>query len=70
MDILVNNAGIVTGTKFLDTPDKMNVKTMDVNCNAHFWVRVLAINARFRVGIFATNARFWVRILATNALKF
>ncbi|GFN89444.1 retinol dehydrogenase 10 [Plakobranchus ocellatus] len=37
VDILVNNAGIVTGTKFLDSPDGLNVKTMDVNCNAHFW---------------------------------
>ncbi|RUS71580.1 hypothetical protein EGW08_020658 [Elysia chlorotica] len=37
VDILVNNAGIVTGTKFLDSPDSMNIKTMDINCNAHFW---------------------------------
>lgn len=37
VDILINNAGIVTGTTFLKTPDSMNIKTMDVNCNAHFW---------------------------------
>ncbi|KAK3775555.1 hypothetical protein RRG08_048191 [Elysia crispata] len=37
VDILINNAGIVTGTMFLETPDSMNIKTMDINCNAHFW---------------------------------
>ncbi|XP_022109593.1 epidermal retinol dehydrogenase 2-like isoform X2 [Acanthaster planci] len=35
--ILVNNAGIVTGKSFLDCPDHMIKKTMDVNINAHFW---------------------------------
>lgn len=39
VDILVNNAGIVTGKKFLDCSDSMIEKTMDVNANAHFWVR-------------------------------
>jgi hypothetical protein len=28
--MLFNNAGIVTGRKFLDTPDEMNIKTMEV----------------------------------------
>jgi len=37
VQILVNNAGIVTGKHFLDTPDKMNVKTFEVNVFAHFW---------------------------------
>lgn len=31
--MLFNNAGIVTGRKFLDTPDEMNIKTMEV-CGA------------------------------------
>merc|ERR1711962_965727 len=35
--ILVNNAGIVTGKPFLECPDHMIKKTMDVNINAHFW---------------------------------
>ncbi|KAG8442034.1 hypothetical protein GDO86_010996 [Hymenochirus boettgeri] len=35
--ILINNAGIVTGKKFIDSPDALIEKTMDVNCNAHFW---------------------------------
>lgn len=37
VDILVNNAGIVTGGDFLECKDEMILKTMDVNCNAHFW---------------------------------
>ncbi|XP_045183049.2 epidermal retinol dehydrogenase 2-like [Mercenaria mercenaria] len=37
IDILVNNAGIVTGKKFLDCPDNMIQKTMEVNAMAHFW---------------------------------
>ncbi|BFZ20875.1 hypothetical protein BsWGS_23914 [Bradybaena similaris] len=37
VDILVNNAGIVTGKKFLDCPDELMQKTMDVNSCAHFW---------------------------------
>ena len=40
VDILVNNAGIVTGQKFLDCPDSLVVKTMQVNTLSHFWVRV------------------------------
>merc|ERR1739838_679876 len=37
VDILVNNAGIVTGGSFLECNDDKIMKTMDVNCNAHFW---------------------------------
>jgi all-trans-retinol dehydrogenase (NAD+) len=39
IDIVVNNAGIVTGKKFLDCADGLIEKTMEVNANAHFWVR-------------------------------
>ncbi|KAM6918884.1 short chain dehydrogenase/reductase family 16C, member 5a [Xenentodon cancila] len=35
--ILVNNAGIVTGRKFIDSPDSLIEKTMEVNTMAHFW---------------------------------
>ncbi|XP_046435939.1 epidermal retinol dehydrogenase 2 [Neodiprion pinetum] len=35
--ILVNNAGIVSGKKFLDTPDHLIIRTMDVNIMSHFW---------------------------------
>ncbi|ELT94342.1 hypothetical protein CAPTEDRAFT_103007 [Capitella teleta] len=37
VDILINNAGMVTGKRFLDCPDDMIVKTMEVNTLAHFW---------------------------------
>ncbi|KAG5311385.1 RDHE2 dehydrogenase, partial [Acromyrmex insinuator] len=35
--VLINNAGIVTGMKFLDTPDELIIRTMDVNIMSHFW---------------------------------
>lgn len=38
VNILVNNAGIVTGKKFMDAPDSLVEKTMEVNTMAHFWV--------------------------------
>ena len=41
VDILVNNAGMVTGKQFLDSPDTLNVKTMEVNVMAHFWVMIV-----------------------------
>ncbi|NXW53225.1 RDHE2 dehydrogenase, partial [Eurystomus gularis] len=37
VSILVNNAGIVTGKKFIDSPDALVEKTMEVNMMAHFW---------------------------------
>lgn len=38
VSILVNNAGIVTGKKFMDAPDSLIEKTIEVNTMAHFWV--------------------------------
>ena len=35
--ILINNAGVASGMKFLDTPDKLIIRTMDVNVMSHFW---------------------------------
>ena len=35
--LLVNNAGIVSGKKFLDTPDERIEKLMSINALAHFW---------------------------------
>ncbi|XP_038204193.1 epidermal retinol dehydrogenase 2 [Arvicola amphibius] len=35
--ILINNAGIVTGKKFLDCPDDLMEKSLDVNFKAHLW---------------------------------
>ncbi|XP_048866341.1 short chain dehydrogenase/reductase family 16C, member 5a isoform X1 [Brienomyrus brachyistius] len=37
VSILINNAGIVTGKKFIDAPDSLIEKTMEVNTMAHFW---------------------------------
>ncbi|KAM5157426.1 epidermal retinol dehydrogenase 2 [Mantella aurantiaca] len=37
ISILINNAGIVTGKKFIDSPDALIEKTMQVNTMAHFW---------------------------------
>ena len=36
--ILVNNAGIGTGKNFLECPDNVIQKTMDINAMAHIWV--------------------------------
>ncbi|KAJ7398356.1 hypothetical protein BTVI_126047 [Pitangus sulphuratus] len=38
VNILVNNAGIVTGKAFIDSPDSLVEKTMEVNAMAHFWI--------------------------------
>ncbi|NXG50526.1 RDHE2 dehydrogenase, partial [Psilopogon haemacephalus] len=35
--ILINNAGIVIGKSFLESPDSLVEKTMEVNTMAHFW---------------------------------
>ncbi|XP_043511689.1 estradiol 17-beta-dehydrogenase 11-like [Frieseomelitta varia] len=35
--ILINNAGIGSSYKFLNTPDKLIIQTMEVNVLSHFW---------------------------------
>ncbi|NXA96519.1 RDHE2 dehydrogenase, partial [Melanocharis versteri] len=37
VSILINNAGVVIGKRFLDSPDALLEKTMEVNTMAHFW---------------------------------
>ncbi|XP_041102631.1 epidermal retinol dehydrogenase 2 [Polyodon spathula] len=37
VSILINNAGIVTGKKFMESPDSLIEKTVEVNTMAHFW---------------------------------
>jgi all-trans-retinol dehydrogenase (NAD+) len=37
VDMLINNAGIVTGRRYMDCPDSLIVKTMEVNVMSHFW---------------------------------
>lgn len=35
--MLINNAGIVTGKHFMECPDELMIKTMEVNTISHFW---------------------------------
>jgi len=35
--MLINNAGIVTGRSFMECPDELMIKTMEVNTISHFW---------------------------------
>ncbi|KAJ8272511.1 hypothetical protein GJAV_G00090010 [Gymnothorax javanicus] len=37
VSILINNAGIVSGKKFMDSPDSLIEKTIEVNAMSHFW---------------------------------
>jgi len=37
VDILINNAGVVAGMPFLKLPEEKIIKTMEINCLAHFW---------------------------------
>lgn len=37
INVLINNAGIVTGKPFLECPDELMIKTMEVNTISHFW---------------------------------
>ncbi|KAF6037977.1 SDR16C5 [Bugula neritina] len=37
VNILVNNAGVVTGKRYLQSPDGLIEKSMSVNVMAHFW---------------------------------
>ncbi|XP_032738483.1 epidermal retinol dehydrogenase 2 [Lontra canadensis] len=37
VSILINNAGVVTGKSFLDCPDELIEKALDVNFKAHLW---------------------------------
>ncbi|KAK0055490.1 short-chain dehydrogenase/reductase family 16C member 6 [Biomphalaria pfeifferi] len=37
IDILVNNAGVVFGKFVMDSSDDQMIKTMEVNCLAHYW---------------------------------
>lgn len=35
--ILINNAGVASSMKFIDMPDKLIIRTMNVNVMSHFW---------------------------------
>ena len=55
VDILINNAGIVTGKKFLECSDSLIEKTMQVNTNAHFWVRKIVKSIK-RLQVLKSNS--------------
>ncbi|MDR2069767.1 MAG: SDR family oxidoreductase [Spirochaetaceae bacterium] len=73
VDILVNNAGIVSGSSFLETPDKKLVKTMEVNAMSHFWTckaflpSMIARNSGHLVTVSSAAALIGVRGLADYA---
>ncbi|NXM49015.1 RDHE2 dehydrogenase, partial [Gymnorhina tibicen] len=60
VSILINNAGIVTGKRFLDSPDALLEKTMEVNTMAHFWTY-----KAFLPAMIATNHGHLVSIAST-----
>ncbi|CAG2177023.1 unnamed protein product [Oppiella nova] len=49
VSILVNNAGIVSGKRFLETPDEKIVKTFEVNAISHFWVNIVFLLNMFLI---------------------
>ncbi|XP_030301525.1 epidermal retinol dehydrogenase 2-like [Calypte anna] len=63
VSILVNNAGIVTGKTFLNIPDSLVEKTMEVNTMAHFW-----IYKAFLPGMVASNHGHLVSIASAAGL--
>ncbi|XP_060679383.1 epidermal retinol dehydrogenase 2 [Hemiscyllium ocellatum] len=70
VSILINNAGIVTGKKFMESPDALLEKTMEVNSLAHFWTykaflpAMIASNHGHLVSIASTAGLFPVNGLA------
>ncbi|XP_067836198.1 epidermal retinol dehydrogenase 2 isoform X1 [Heptranchias perlo] len=70
VSILINNAGIVTGKKFIDSPDALLEKTMEVNSIAHFWTykaflpAMIASNHGHLVSIASSAGLFAVNGLA------
>ncbi|XP_062836420.1 epidermal retinol dehydrogenase 2 isoform X2 [Anolis carolinensis] len=63
VSILINNAGVVTGKKFLDSPDLLIEKTIEVNIMAHFWT----VKA-FLPAMLATNHGHIVTIASSAGL--
>ncbi|NWU18408.1 RDHE2 dehydrogenase, partial [Cephalopterus ornatus] len=63
VSILVNNAGIVTGKTFIDCPDSLVEKTMEVNATAHFWTY-----KAFLPAMIATNHGHLVSIASSAGL--
>ena len=49
--ILINNAGIVSGKRFLETPDEKIIKTFEVNAISHFWVSDHCLYCFYRLDV-------------------
>ncbi|NXJ29664.1 RDHE2 dehydrogenase, partial [Dicrurus megarhynchus] len=64
VSILINNAGIVVGKRFLDSPDSLVEKTMEVNTMAHFWTY-----KAFLPAMIAANHGHLVSIASTAGLS-
>ncbi|NXO58856.1 RDHE2 dehydrogenase, partial [Aramus guarauna] len=64
VSILVNNAGTVIGKRFLDSPDSLVEKTMEVNAMAHFWTY-----KAFLPAMVASNHGHLVSIASTAGLS-
>lgn len=60
ISILVNNAGIVTGKKFMDAPDSLIEKTVEVNTMAHFWVSHTQRTTHCQCSSFMKFSLLWV----------
>ena len=67
--ILVNNAGIVTGKKFMDSPDNMIIKTMEVNSLAHFWVSIIVFGKFCNSSVISGMSRTKPNFIHTNITK-
>ncbi|NXH81383.1 RDHE2 dehydrogenase, partial [Edolisoma coerulescens] len=63
VSILINNAGIVIGKRFLDSPDSLVEKTVEVNTMAHFWTY-----KAFLPAMIAANHGHLVSIASTAGL--
>lgn len=62
--ILINNAGIVSGKRFLETPDDKIIKTFEVNAISHFWT-----TKAFLPDMMATNKGHIVSIASVAGLS-
>ncbi|NXI13812.1 RDHE2 dehydrogenase, partial [Irena cyanogastra] len=63
VSILINNVGVVIGKRFLDSPDSLVEKTMEVNTMAHFWTY-----KAFLPAMIAANHGHLVSIASTAGL--
>lgn len=67
VSILINNAGVVTGKSFLDCPDELIEKALDVNFKAHLWVIIVSSHNKSKVTLnLEVPSSFFLTILFTS----